>query len=210
MSFFIASIQGVPPLWQWIGLGATVIALVVGALTLPSAFQMWWGRPKLTIGFTAAFLNDQFVLHGHIRNEPISCKILRAIGVRRDETTISAQYGVADAATNQHFPDRRVKLNVEQGQVSYRVVLASGLPAVAVFVSHTPGQANAVLLAQDVTHENIPLPPGRYNLTLRVYDQAGKIARTESFVVGEEANQLRWLLPPKKFKLVSKAHNMFN
>src|SRR5215210_4585270 len=74
-----------PPEWQWISFGLSIIALVVGFVTLPSVFQMFWGGPDIKLEFKH---DDEFErgirwLRCEIYNRPIENKVLRVLRVRR-------------------------------------------------------------------------------------------------------------------------------
>jgi len=66
---------------EWIALSALGLA----ALTLPTFFQMFWGRPNITFWFNRIEDERDTLLLVHIYNFPIANRALSSLGVKRDE-----------------------------------------------------------------------------------------------------------------------------
>jgi hypothetical protein len=61
----------------------SIIALVVAMLTLPTIFQMIWGRPRIMVRFDVIEVPDGRFLVASIFSYPIKNKLLRLLGVTR-------------------------------------------------------------------------------------------------------------------------------
>jgi hypothetical protein len=76
--------------WAWLcrlDLWGFIIGLAALALTVPSVFQMYWGRPKLRIGLTRTPLPGHAgveVLGCELTNQRVTNPVLRFLRVKRD------------------------------------------------------------------------------------------------------------------------------
>lgn len=88
-----------PPVFlSWWGFWIAILALVVAAVTLPTAFKMFFGQPKLMLYFTGQYLH----LSLEIQNVPISNKFLKLLHVERDDTkALSINIYIHGENTNQ-------------------------------------------------------------------------------------------------------------
>ena len=68
-------------LGEWLG----IFALAVGLMALPTAFQIFWGRPEITFEFSRLHGGDYTNLFAHLYNHPVKRWLLRALGVKRDD-----------------------------------------------------------------------------------------------------------------------------
>jgi hypothetical protein len=88
---------------DWVSLVAlicSIIALAIGVMTLPTAFQMFFGRPKIAFDFCDRHRGDVHLLHCDISNEGIKSRFLRFIGVTRSRTDISAFFAIFEYGTD--------------------------------------------------------------------------------------------------------------
>ena len=58
-----------------------MLGLGIGIVTLPTAFQMFRGRPKLRITFDTTEVQNKVLLRCGIRNEPINNNYLRILAL---------------------------------------------------------------------------------------------------------------------------------
>lgn len=82
---------------EWIGLIAAVLAVVA----LPTAFQMFYGRPKIEFVFSTHNTGDTTLLLVHLYNTLVTNPLLQRIGVRREEAHFSVVITVTDSVGNQ-------------------------------------------------------------------------------------------------------------
>jgi hypothetical protein len=67
-----------------IALIISIVALMVAIITLPTIFQMIWGRPKLMVRFDVIDRGAHRWLIAQIFNYPIKNRFLRLLGVRTE------------------------------------------------------------------------------------------------------------------------------
>ncbi|TAJ78947.1 hypothetical protein EPO44_19725 [bacterium] len=65
-----------------------LIALVMAIVTLPTAFQMYGGKPTIHVQANSDDINSVRVLRYFVRNKPITNSFLNFLGVIRQSTDI--------------------------------------------------------------------------------------------------------------------------
>lgn len=80
-----------------------IAALVVALMALPTAFQMLWGRPRITFRFSRVVADDGLSVHllAHLFNLPVTNKFLVWLGVKRDDAHFHAHVLVKDSQGNE-------------------------------------------------------------------------------------------------------------
>jgi len=137
-----------------------IIALVIGLVTLPTAFQMWWGQPKFQIKFDKSLEDNGLTLLFAVHNLPIKSALLRFLGVVRVAPAIGATYTISEFGTNKIIAShKRVKLQTDIDDAKYTVRLESVLPGVATFLMYVNGHPRLFDYHND---EIISIEPGEY------------------------------------------------
>jgi len=77
-----------------------LIALLVSAVSVPSALQMFWGGPLLRFDFGELDGSDMKVFYCTIYNVPIQNRTLQKVGVRREPAVISVRFRICEAGSN--------------------------------------------------------------------------------------------------------------
>jgi hypothetical protein len=72
----------------------SVVASVIGLVTLPTAFQMFWGRPKIELTFHETRTDGYALMRCYISNEPINSRVIRKLGVSRTVTNVTADFEI--------------------------------------------------------------------------------------------------------------------
>lgn len=78
----------------------SIVALAVAVVTLPTVFQMWFGRPLLNIKVQEHNRSTgQKDFMCEIYSSPVDFMLLRKIGVTRDDITVGAGFEVSEFRT---------------------------------------------------------------------------------------------------------------
>ncbi len=181
-----------------------IIALVVAILTLPTTLQMFYGQPKLRIGFSFKEMSDTRVLETELFNLPVNNRLLKWFGVRR----ITVE-DMMSQFTIEEYDSRKVILPLSVATLTIRdgtgdrqriSLVASLLPAVF-------GIACASYTYRKVfvwEKPEITLPPGKYRACIEVL-MGDKLAEIQnSFVVSETHPFVCWNVYSQKKKQVLK------
>lgn len=194
---FSAIRRPVPPVWQWSGLAISVIAFVLAIMTLPTAFQMWWGRPEIKIRFVKADRSNMVALQCYIENEPIRSKLLRMLGVHRDSADIAADLTVRETPNGRQIVHKRPLLNIEQGEPTLRVTLAARLPAIFAVAYQMRDNQQAAIFSDGGdridTGNEILLVPGVYEAEVHVLLQDANVVSKKTFQIGRNSEGTYWL-----------------
>jgi hypothetical protein len=91
--------------WQWFAIIISIIAFGLAIMTLPTVFQMIWGRPKLKV----SFWGKGHILQCGIQNVPVK-GILKYLGVEREL--------IPDFSVNVLIKDKSIEDELD-GQVYY-------------------------------------------------------------------------------------------
>ncbi len=145
-----------------------VIALVVSLVTLPSAFQMWWGRAKPKSEFRDNRQDNACVLLCEILNAPIRSGFLHSIGVKRDALIFQCFCSISEIGTNKIVVrDQRLLITYGKNHAEYIGTIYPGTPAY-VGIIKCSDLGNYVITDDD---EKINIPQGEYKIKLTlVYD----------------------------------------
>ena len=82
---------------EWVAIVALGVALILGA---PPIFQMMWGSPNISFGFTRLDSGPLTLLLIHLYNYPIANPLLSKIGVRREEAHFHVRLIIKDDSGN--------------------------------------------------------------------------------------------------------------
>ncbi|MXW90492.1 MAG: hypothetical protein F4Z47_01705 [Rhodospirillaceae bacterium] len=178
----------VPDWLQWSDVFLSLIAFGLAVVTLPTAFQMWWGKPHLTITFRREGVEAGAVLFLSVSNKPVKNKLLRSIGVRRDAAqNVGAIAEIRESGTNRFIGRKTLELSVNRGERSFRVNIFPKSPALAFLIRHKHGEENA-----EFSDGKIELPQGEYMCELNIIWREEKIVQRRTFAVGGSINNTRW------------------
>ena len=169
---------------EWIAL----IALGLAVVALPTVFQMFWGRPSITVEFTRDEQGDLFC---EIYNRPVSNPFLTLLGVRREAASITAGILI-------------------QNEDTQEVVLGTTIPAIVIDdqlmnldkthlpPSHSPLSTMIVQIsghgagAYNSNGQRIQLPTGTYRMEMIVTAGENKTKKQRNFVVTTEPRNSYW------------------
>ena len=190
--------------WAWLcrlDLWGFIIGLAALALTVPSVFQMSWGRPKVRIGLTRAPLPDHAgieVLGCELTNQRITNRALRFLRVKRDPAEdVTATYEIKDAVTktlvfkaapliaiNQPWAlasSQHARIPVSAVPCTFRIVTISPEGNERVFAIHSDGALQA-------------LSPGLYDVSVYLeIDGDVKKSKRRRFLVQDHPPYAEWV-----------------
>lgn len=173
----------------------SLIALGVGAMTLPTAFQMWWGKPRLELDLKAREIMGVQTLKCHITNGPIKNKFLRWLGVVRQSTDVLGMFQVSEAGSGKILASGvRAKFSSERDEgLRYQATISSVIPIAAPIVVSKNGRTRIYEGDADEHQDDIVLPRGRYKMTITIVHSHDVIERFRAeFVVGLKSEEVQW------------------
>lgn len=173
----------------------SLIALGISIMTLPTVFQMFWGRPSLEVTLNEHQDMDIKALRCLIGNKPIGNRFLSLIGVIRQPTEILGQLTVSEAGSGKIIAGSiRMYLTTEK-EKGKQVALASFRPAILLVAVY---KDSGVSLLMDVDEQldsphNIKLERGRYKVTCAITYSHNRVLKcTGEFLVGETISDFYW------------------
>ena len=172
----------VPDWMQWTVVVLAVIAFGLAVMALPTAFQMWWGKPSLEIKLDRERLNAGVGLFCEITNKPIERQFLRWLGVYR-----AAAYGMRAIATvskvgsGEIVGHKQLEIVVGGNAAVPRVELYPAVPSFAAVMVQGPGETSAMF-------GEVEIVPGEYSCEIEVAwgHDTGRVRN--SFSVTDDAN----------------------
>jgi hypothetical protein len=171
----------------------SIIALIVGVVTLPTVFQMWFGRPRIETKVRHQEWSDQKRFICEIYNSYIDSKVLRTIGVSRDDVTISAGYEILEAGTNRTVVNQNRAMLYplsDVGSKGLRIRLEDAFPAAFVCMIYTNGK----LFVQLDNGEEKELSSGRYIVHVVIATKhEGDLLFRHGIIVDRNRETTQWI-----------------
>ncbi len=178
-----------PPLLSWGDIVLSAVAFGLAVVTLPTAFQMWWGRPSLAVEFERERFDSGVGLCCRIRNAPVRNKLLSALGVVRETAHgVAANEIITESGSGKVLVRRRLKISVEGADPTPSVDLHTGIRAVALVVFQATDDASAVASPTTGEDSDILMGPGQYDCEVTVVCGNKNLTIHQEFVVCEGAN----------------------
>jgi hypothetical protein len=174
-----------------------IIALLVSLVTLPSAFQMFWGGPKLYFDFLELDGSDVKRLYCSISSVPIQNRTLQRLGVRRESAVVSAKFRICEAGSNRIVLDTAQAKLVAVGNPEDRgsIVTTVHDPLFGVTFDcafHDNDRDHAVAI--DPFKKTVAtLLPGRYRVDIDVLCGHKLFSRWREMTVGTRPDHTYWL-----------------
>jgi hypothetical protein len=176
---------------EW-ALFISISALVLSIMALPTALQMFYGRPNILTSYGVIPVNGQLHLVCTLQNLPIKNKFLKALGIRRETAeSVRANYTIADE-TGKIIADNVIAAirHIFEGDFKGRVnlKLEASIPASDIYTDFALAYyaGGMVGLVGDDYHQNIVLPIGKYSATIKIKIAEKEIEKTKRFVVEEK------------------------
>ena len=168
---------------QWTGFVLSVIAF---GLALPTAFQMWWGKPSLEIKLVRDRLNAGVGLTCEIRNKPIERQFLRWLGVcRKAAHGMRATATVSKAGSGELVGRLLLEIDVGGNAAVPRVDLHPAVPSFARVMVQGSGETSAMFGKRKIL-------PGEYSCKIEVAWGHDTRRGRKSFSVTDDANSTLW------------------
>ena len=182
-----------PPDLQWVDIFLSAIAFLVGIVTLPTAFQMWWGKPKPRFSFEKLRVDGGAGLICAISNAPVKNKILKFFGVRR---SVAQDFGgsatIKRTGSREFVAQKTLKIKGREQEPCARVDLHPGIGTFALILGQEQGEPHGKFTRGNDGEEVILIEPGEYECELRVtWGQDSATAR-RTFMVGTKLDKTHW------------------
>jgi hypothetical protein len=174
-----------------VALICSIVALAIGVVTLPTAFQMFFGRPKIAFDFDDRHKGGMHLLHCDISNEGIKSRFLRFIGVTRSRAEISAFLEIFEYKTDRVILPQtpaRITTDREEGwQVSLPFSVAPARIAIIV-----DNDAGASVVPQGDS-EIMSLEVGKYRIEIDIITDTQKSFKgTKYAIIGQRGDRAYW------------------
>ena len=175
----------VPAWMSWAGFWLGVVALLISLVTLPTALQMFFRRPKVEIEFDSNYLDGMHRLKCHIFNRGIKSKFLRRLGVVRTPVEISASASISEYGTNKMIVSLlRARLSTDKESGLHVELPFSIVPARFNIVGYIQDKG-AFIISQDDDPDCIVLDRSAYRVKVDVITaHQGLITEIRFIIVG--------------------------
>ena len=175
----------VPDWLQWTGVVLSIIAFGLALMTLPTAFQMWWGRPSLSIAYERGRFDPGVGLNCRIENVHVKSKLLSMLGVVRETAyAVKVSALIRESGPGKILSRVIPNINVEGSPPSSRADLHPGVSAFALIVLQ--GQDNVAFVC--TPDRETVLSPGEYDCEVTVTCGTKSSIVQTTFVVESNAN----------------------
>ena len=166
----------------------SLLALVVALMTLPTAFQMWWGKPAVSVECTTDRRESGVGLKCLIWNRPVK-GWRKKLAYRETANNLCIIFTIRDGKGELVGSMIRPTINVENGTPSVRVDLHAGLPGIAVMCLQETGQQEAEINDES---KNITVGSGEYKCELKVVWDRGSTTIKKRFIIGKSIDETYW------------------
>jgi hypothetical protein len=184
------------PKMELAGLIIAIVALVISIMALPTALQMFFGRPRLWVDFQEMDSDIGKRVVCMIYNTSIQNRSLNKIGVKRDPAIISATYQIRESGTNRVMLDTARGYLIDIGgnlnQGAPRATLLEDAPVSFSCLLHKKADGEVIAMNLD-TRQQIVLPPGRYRVDIAVRSGSTEFRGSREVTVGETPATTYWL-----------------
>ena len=172
----------VPDWMQWTDVVLSVIAFGLAVMALPTAFQMWWGKPSLEIKLDRSRIDAGVGLFCLIKNIPIEIQFLRWLGVcRKAAHGMRATATVSKSGSGELVGYKQLEIFVGGNAAVPRVDLHPAVPSWAPVMIQSPGETSAMF-------GEIEIVPGEYCCEIEVEWGHDTRRVRNSFRVSDDAN----------------------
>ena len=183
----------VPEWLGWTDVVLSVVAFGIGLMTLPTAFQMWWGRPTIDVKFTVDRREGMVGLKCFLTNPPVR-GWRKKLGVYRETANnLCIILTIREGGTKLLVADMaRPRINVERGESAIRVDLHSGLPGIAVIFYQAADDKGAKINSKQDESDDPIIEPGEYECYVKVVWANGSIDKIARCIIGRTIDETRW------------------
>jgi hypothetical protein len=182
------------PTTDWeslVALICSIVALAIGVMTLPTAFQMFFGRPKIAFDFCDLHKAGAHLLHCDISNEGIKSRFLRFIGVTRSRTEISAFFAIFEYKTDKVvLPQIPAQITTDR-EAGWQVSLPFSVAPARIALIVDNGAGAAIVPQSD--SEMVSLEMGKYRIEIDVITDTQKSFKgTKYAIIGQRGDRAYW------------------
>ena len=186
--------QSPPPWLEWSDIVLSIIAFGFAVVSLPTAFQMWWGKSYPSVEFRSRRIDPGTGLEIIITNRPIKNTFLKRMGVYRETIHgLSASATITEHGTGRLVGELPLKINIVKGEAAFLVDLHAGMMAWAVPIFHGGTSSMASLPPEEGTEPK--LQPGRYECQLELSWSRGVFRTRRTFTAGNHTDRTFWRRP---------------
>ena len=184
-----------PPLLEWLTLLASLLALVLAFVSVPSGLQLWFGKPKVLVQFEKLRFKPGAGLIATVVNPAITNCFLKYLGVYRLTVEgLRAFATITESGSGRVVcPQGRLNWYLPEGGKGIIANLSSGMfvKTTIIFHSSNPTQSPTFKTITN-PEERSPLEPGAYICELKLLWANQTITRSRSFTIWKEADGTDW------------------
>ena len=190
-----------PPEWLvWVGSVAGILALLLGAVMLPTVFQMFWGGPSLNTRLEQGVKGKKRWLQVFLENRPIGNKWLKLLRVHRDTIqSLNVSIRLAEVGSGRIIvPIRQVRIYTDDTGDTlgrFRISLPATYSVAAnVMVAYWDEDTNAVVVPPNTEDDEsrIRLDQGYYRMIMNLIVDGRPKLITRNFRIGTTPDDLMW------------------
>jgi hypothetical protein len=180
-----------------VALVISFVALAAGVVTLPTAFQMFWGRPTIVFEFSEIVGEHGKELVCGLSNAPIESKILRRLGVHREMAIVTAKFRVCEAGSNHIVMDtaqaRLIDIAGGNSTGSIRGTVSDQIFPLTFQCAFHPRESAQAMAVDPWGKAVTPLLPGRYRVDVDVICGDTIFSKRRDLTVGNTPLLTYWL-----------------
>lgn len=169
----------------------SLCALVVAVMTLPTVFQMLWGKPRIKYRFGKTDDKDGMVLSCELINKPITNHILKILGVRRVPVMVMVSFQIFEEGTKKPVYTGVIPhIVTHSGAIAQRVMLNSSIAPITVPIILVRKKDGKVFQSEDELRE--ALPTGSYYVKLTLTEDGDTRITHRRFDVSDRYPYAYW------------------
>jgi hypothetical protein len=171
-----------------------IIGTVLGLVALPTVFQMFWGRPNITIDFDSRDFGERHaeVLRCRVFNSPVSGRLLRKMGITRSVAHIFVTFTVREVGTNRPIIENVLTTKqIQEGAHSTITLQPSLMPKVFPLVTIESGGESGFVLREGSKRDS-DLEVGIYKAIVSVSAAEKNFQASRQFTIGRSLEECYW------------------
>jgi hypothetical protein len=174
-----------------IGIVISVLALGLGLMALPTVFQMFWGRPKLTFEADEFMGTEAKILVIAIKNQPIKSRFLRKLHVEREIGNVLAFVDIQEHGTGK-FLVRALPGLLNCAPTREQGLLTRALPGFTVGLTVIATKDGKATIVSGHTEKLLPIGPGEYVAFATIVRGDEDYKLMQSFRIGKLDHETIW------------------
>ena len=190
--------QMVPPPWlEWTAIVVAFAALALAVAALPTVLQMWFGKPSISVEFEKVGISLGVALKCNIINNPVKSRLLKRIGVRRQEARdLGGRVTIRESGGKKYVESMRLVFSYLKDEGEMRINLHPGNPTFVLIAYHKWKDGKPMLSSNgEDGNDNLELEPGEYDCELSLEWGQDRFETTRTFLISSDHHKTGWRIP---------------